>query len=80
MKIIVVLYVFLLLLMSCNNSRNNLLKEIDDKDLTLLEYDYCCKKNHSHASDSVTFVPLETNDKSLISSITKILYKNEMRI
>ncbi len=33
MKIIVV-YAFLLLLMSCNNSRNNLLKEIEDKDFT----------------------------------------------
>lgn len=63
--------------MSCNNIRNNPLKEIEDKDLTLLKYDYCSKKNHSHESDSITFVPLETNDKSLISSITKILYKNE---
>lgn len=30
-----------------------------------------------HEFDSVTFVPLETNERSLISSITKILYKNE---
>lgn len=68
---------FLLLLVSCNNPRNNSLKEIEDRNLTLLEYDYCSKKNHLHEFDSVTFVPLETNERSLISSITKILYKNE---
>lgn len=72
------LYIFfLLLLVSCNNPRNNSLKEIEDRNLTLLEYDYCSKKNHLHEFDSVTFVPLETNERSLISSITKILYKNE---
>ena len=72
-----IVYIFLLLLVSCNNPRNNSLKEIEDRNLTLLEYDYCSKKNHLHEFDSVTFVPLETNERSLISSITKILYKNE---
>ena len=42
----------------CNNPRNNSLKEIEDRNLTLLEYDYCSKKNHLHEFDSVTFVPL----------------------
>ena len=73
----IIVYIFLLLLVSCNNPRNNSLKEIEDRNLTLLEYDYCSKKNHLHEFDSVTFVPLETNERSLISSITKILYKNE---
>ena len=65
------------LLISCDNSHNNSLKEIEDKDLLLLEYDYCSKKNAPHESDSIAFVPLETNDESLISSITKILYKKD---
>ena len=65
------------MLVSCNSPRNNSLKEIEDRNLTLLEYDYCSKKNQLHEFDSVTFVPLETNERSLISSITKILYKNE---
>ena len=73
----IIVYIFLLLLVSCNNPRNNYLKELEDRTLTLLEYDYCSKKNHLHEFDSVTFVPLETNERSLISSITKILYKNE---
>ena len=42
-----IVYIFLLLLVSCNNPRNNSLKEIEDRNLTLLEYDYCSKKNCS---------------------------------
>ena len=51
----IIVYIFLLLLVSCNNPRNNSLKEIEDRNLTLLEYDYCSKKNHLHEFDSVTF-------------------------
>lgn len=65
-----------LLLVSCNYSRNYSINDIEDKNLTLLEYDFCSEQNQQHESDSIVFVPLETNDQSLISSINKILYRD----
>ena len=44
----IIVYIFLLLLVSCNNPRNNSLKEIEDRNLTLLEYDYCSKIGRAH--------------------------------
>lgn len=62
--------------MSCNYSRNYPINEVEDKHFTLLEYDFCSEQNQQYESDSIVFVPLETNDQSLISSINKILYRD----
>lgn len=49
MKIMFV-YIVLFFGVAYNNSRNNSLKEIEDKDLIMLEHDYCSETKIMHKS------------------------------
>ena len=65
----------LLISFSCNHYSRQ--EKADHENLVICCYDTIDKHHPTVSIDDISYIPLETNDRSLIGSINKIIYRNQ---
>ena len=65
----------LLISFSCNHYSRH--EKADHENLVICCYDTIDKHHPTVSIDDISYIPLETNDRSLIGSINKIIYRNQ---